>query len=55
MIKCRTKKLAINGVKLINQRGIYCEFDNHYNIYAFKSVENEYKGLEILKQNNYLI
>lgn len=50
MIKCTNKKLAIEGTKLINQKGIYCEYDGHYNIYAFKSEEEETKGYNILKE-----
>jgi len=49
MIKCRTKKLAIKGVNIIKKAGIYCEFDGHYNIYAFRNSEDEDKGYEILK------
>ena len=57
MIKCRTKKLAIKGTKILNKMGIYCEYDGYYNIYAFKSSEDEDKGFDILegKSNNLII
>ena len=50
MIKCRTKKLAIEGTKKINDAGIHCEFDGFYNIYAFKTGETEAKGYAVLTE-----
>lgn len=50
MIRCRTKKLAIEGAKKINETGIYCEYNGLYGIYAFKTSEDENKGYNILKK-----
>ena len=48
MIKTRTKKIAVQIVKILNGYGIKCEHDGYYNVIGFESEAKEKEAIELL-------